>query len=149
MKYSGINSFILIKNIFLAEPISDDGRKAMRNLGVHIDEHEFFHEKKGMYTEPFTLYTKQQTDELNDDPDLTQNDVDNIDSNALHLKKIRFENKLKHLMDSLFIIKGVAGSGKTTYLHYLKLMFSNCIKFHIIDFETLKQADALWELNMT
>ena len=42
---------------------------------------------------------------------------DIVDLNVLSTQKDKFESSVKNLNDCLFIIKGVAGSGKTTYLY--------------------------------
>lgn len=44
--------------------------------------------------------------------------------------------------DTLFVIKAVAGSGKTTYLHKLKLNLKQTVNFNIHNFENVKQSDA-------
>ena len=52
-------------------------------------------------------------------------------------KKCLFEESLQQLTKSVFVIKGVAGTGKTTYLHWLKRNFKKDIEFFIYNFEQI------------
>lgn len=128
------------KDIFLTEPLTYEGRKALRNIGIEMTEKDFYNEK--IYVEPFSEYKKLCIDSNSKfcDPDTNYNDT--IDLNVLNNKKVAFENKIKELNDSLFVIKAVAGSGKTTYLHKLKQDLRQTTDFNIHNFENVKQSDA-------
>lgn len=134
------------KDVFLAEPWSVQGRRALNNIDINMTEEEFF--EKNVYVFPFSEYDKKKNDEALNvedilDPDVDQNSYqDIINLNVLENAKYSFESNIKKLNDALFIIKGVAGSGKTTYLNRLKYEFSNEIDFHIYNFEDVRQSNA-------
>jgi hypothetical protein len=147
MSNNGTTFADLIGNIHLAEPLTIKGRKALSNLreiglkaNLSVDE---FMEK--IYTEPFTKIKDltSETITFQTDPDLELPYAQRVDLNYLNLEKDKFENNLKRLTDSLFVIKGVSGSGKTTYIHHLKKEICN-VEFLIINFEdTVQTIDLL------
>lgn len=134
------------KDIFLADPISSQGRRALHNMGISMTENEFFAEN--VYVHPFSEYEKPIFDEALDSNDFYDSDIDQwsyqdiVDLNVLKNAKSAFENNIKKLNDALFIIKGVAGSGKTTYMHNLKYQMVKDVHFHIYDFENVRQSNA-------
>jgi len=52
-------------------------------------------------------------------------------------KKCLFEENLQQLKYPIFVIKGVAGTGKTTYLHWLKRKRREDVEFFIYNFEKI------------
>lgn len=132
----------LMSNLLLADPITTRGRGALTSLGLHITEEEYLN---NLYVDPFTLY-ERELDEYPDfgiDPDYAYGYIQQVDMNTLKDVQISFENRLSKLEDSLFIIKGGAGSGKTTYVHHLQQAYSH-LKFCFCDFEEASKAIALF-----
>lgn len=132
------------KDIFLAEPLTRKGRMALTNMEVAMSEDEFY---DAIYVEPFSEYAKENESEIvainKVDADVDQGSYqDIVDLNVLQNKKEEFEKAIKELNDALFIIKGVAGSGKTTYLHKLLRDMNEKIDMHIYNFEEVRQANA-------
>lgn len=154
-----------IKHIFLAEPFTERGLDNLSQIGIHMTEEDFFNKK--IYIDPFSEYKKTKDDNITEDFDGISyaNEIDlsilkkfgkdfenksldldalsyatEIKLNALKKTKEDFESKLSDLDGWLFIIKGVAGSGKTTYLNYLKQNLPKTIIFHIFNFESTKQS---------
>lgn len=131
------------KDIFLAEPLTRKGRMVLVNMKMDMTEDEFYEK---IYVNPFSVYEKKNENEIDNinqvDSDVDQNSYqDIIDLNVLKNRMCDFENSVKKLNDALFIIKGVAGSGKTTYLHHL-LRDMDEIEAHIYNFEDVRQANA-------
>lgn len=129
-----------VTHILLAEPITDKGMSALRALGIKILEDDYLSDS-GAYVKPFTLYeheAKETYDEITDpDPPVTY--TREVALNALINVKTSFENRLKEMEDSIFIIKGGTGSGKTTYVHHLKTECQD-INFSFCDFEEAKKS---------
>lgn len=132
-----------VKDIFLIEPLTQKGRMAMTNMGMYMTKEEFFN---SIYVEPFSVYGKEYTSEMesvNTDADVDQSSYkDIVDLNVLLTQKGEFEKSIKNLNDALFIIKGVAGSGKTTYLYNLLRSMQEKIDAHIYNFEEVRQSNA-------
>ena len=126
------------KDVFLAEPITVDGRYALLNTGFSMTENELFND---VFVMPFSEHMKKRPETVTDDdePD-TPEYFDIIDMNSLKLEENQFIKALRSLSKSFFIIKGVAGTGKTTYTHYLKRMLGRTIKFRVHDFEEVVQS---------
>lgn len=132
------------KDIFLAEPLTRKGRMALTNMKMDMTEDEFY---DTIYVEPFSEYIKESESEIvainQMDADVDQGSYqDIIDLKVLQNTKEEFEKSIKELNDALFIIKGVAGSGKTTYLHKLLRDMSENIEMHIYNFEEVRQSNA-------
>lgn len=132
-----------VKDIFLIEPLTKKGRMAMTNMGMYMTKEEFF---DSIYVEPFSVYGKEYASEMesiNTDADVDQSSYkDIVDLNVLLTQKGEFEKSIKNLNDALFIIKGVAGSGKTTYLYNLLRSMQEKIDAHIYNFEEVRQSNA-------
>lgn len=132
-----------VKDIFLVEPLTQKGRMAMTNVGMYMTKEEFF---DSIYVEPFSVYGKEyenETESINTDSDVDQSSYkDIVDLNVLLTQKGKFEKSIKNLNDALFIIKGVAGSGKTTYLYNLLRGMQEKIDAHIYNFEEVRQSNA-------
>lgn len=132
----------LMSNLLLADPLTTKGRGALTSLGLHITEEEYL---KNLYVDPFTLYERELTEHPNFDidPDYAYDYVQQVGMNTLRDIQISFESRLSKLDDSLFIIKGGAGSGKTTYVHHLQQEY-NHLKFCFCDFEEACKAIGLF-----
>lgn len=130
----------LMLNVLLADPITVKGKGALTALGFNISELDYLND---LYVEPFTLYNHVSEETLDEqaDPDLDY--AAKVELKSLMAKKDSFETRLKELGDSLFVIKGGAGSGKTTYVHHLQQEFEN-IKFCFCDFERSSKAISLF-----
>lgn len=130
------------KDIFLAEPLTRNGRTALTNINMDMTEDEFYGE---VYVEPFSEYIKEsEIDKTNImDADVDQGSYqDIVDLKVLKNTKNEFEKSINKLNDALYIIKGIAGSGKTTYLHKLLRNMSENIDVHIYNFEEARQSNA-------
>ncbi len=129
-------------NVLSAEPISTIGKNALTALNIHISEHDFL---KDVYVEPFTSSQYPPIESPNElaDPDVGYSTA--IEFNSLISTKEAFELHLKGLKDSLFVIKGGAGSGKTTYAHHLEQECKN-IKFIFCDFEKANKSISLFRI---
>ena len=140
-KDNGSEFCINVKNISLADPVTVMGRKAMKELDALMTEKSFFEGEKKVYVEPFSEYDRNRYENITkeDDPDIAHPNQlvyqDKVNLNNLKRIKSEFENRIKNLSHSLFIIKGVAGSGKTTYLHNLKREVLDHTIFHIHNLE--------------
>ncbi|MBP3457737.1 MAG: hypothetical protein J6K58_00830 [Lachnospiraceae bacterium] len=133
-----------VKDVCLAEPLTTKGRIALANMKVDMTEDEFY---SSIYVEPFSEYNKEKEDNNNVvqeiDSDVDQNCYqDIIELNFLQNMKIEFEKAIMELNDALFVIKGVAGSGKTTYLHRLLRDIVDKTQVHIYNFEEVRQSNA-------
>lgn len=127
-----------VKNVFLSEPFTINGRHSLNNIGIHMTKDEFYND--GVYIEPFSEYEKTEYDNNDADDSDVISYSDEVDLNALKILKENFENKIMNLDGWLFIIKGVAGCGKTTYLNKLSHDLSSDMIFHIFNFEDTRQA---------
>ncbi|MDR2712117.1 MAG: hypothetical protein LBB91_03265 [Clostridiales bacterium] len=149
MSANGAKYADLVRSILLAEPLTVKGRKsliALQEFGFNstLSEKEFL---KNIYSEPFAKPENLASEVI---PFQTDSDADPdypytqmIDRNNLNLEKDKFENSLKKLSNSLFVIKGATGSGKTTYIHHLKEEITS-IEFLISNFEeTVRTIDLL------
>lgn len=131
----------ILRNILLANPLTSRGQEALLKIGEHVDEKKFMND---CYIEPFSSY-KSVNDEIIDpfsDPDYKPSSyAEEKDLKKLHKDKENFETNFwgtpnfTGLVDSLFIIKGVAGCGKTTYLHKLLLEKEEIFISEICDLE--------------
>lgn len=132
----------IMSNLLLADPITITGLNALTSLGLFITEEEYL---KELYVKPFTLYDRELNEipDINIDPDYTHSYIQQVELNALRDIQTSFENRLRGLNDSLFIVKGGAGSGKTTYVHHLQQEF-NHLKFCFCDFEKASKSIALF-----
>lgn len=129
------------KNILLSEPFTYEGRKAMRSLSIKMTDDDFYNdsdEHQPIYVKPFTEIYKSYRKTRPTDPGVPY--FEDMNLQALETQKAIFEDNLKKLSDALFVIKGVAGSGKTTYLHKLQYQYHDDIDFHIWNFEETKQS---------
>ena len=156
MSNKGVEFADLIGNIHLAEPLTVRGKKALsalKDFGFKdtLSENEFLEE---IYIEPFTKFENLIPEAVNfhtdsdadpvADPKAILQYAQRVDLNILMGEKSQFENSLKRLTNSLFIVKGSAGSGKTTYLHCLKKRYQNNIGFLVSNFEeTIQTIDML------
>lgn len=133
----------MVKDIFLAEPLTKKGRTALLNISMGMTEDEFF---DTIYVEPFSIYNKKNeidTECVNIDSDVDQTSYkDIVDLKVLSVQKDEFERSIRNLNDALFIVKGVAGSGKTTYLYELIRSMSDDIDTHIYNFEEVRHSNA-------
>ncbi len=135
----------ILRNVILATPLTSKGKDALLKLGKRIDEINFL---ENCYIQPFTDFerTEDDFDEFDDPDNDTLDYRKEKNHNSLIASKSEFESsfcgtknkygdtQLVGLVDSLFIIKGVAGSGKTTYLHHLLYENKNYIS-QICDLE--------------
>lgn len=131
----------IMTDVLTAEPISVMGGRALTALHVNMSENEFLSK---LYVKPFTSALHQSTEgqDFRADPDVGYTTA--VELNALVSAKNIFESHLCELRDSLFIIKGGTGSGKTTYAHHLKKEFDN-LEFIFCDFEKAKKSISLFE----
>lgn len=132
----------LMSNLLLADPITTKGRGALTSLGLHITEEEYL---KKLYVNPFTLYERKMKEipDSGTDPDYIYGYAQQVELNTLRDVQKSFESRLNKLDDSLFVIKGGAGSGKTTYVHHLQQECSH-LKFCFCDFEEASKAVRLF-----
>lgn len=132
----------LMSNLLLADPITTKGQVALTSLGLKITEEEYL---KKLYVDPFTIYERKLAEMPNPDidPDYSYGYMQHVELNTLRDVQKSFESRLKKLDDSLFVIKGGAGSGKTTYVHHLQQECSG-LKFCFCDFEEAKKAIGLF-----
>jgi len=148
----GIDNIVLLCNIRKGEKIAE-----------FMSEEDFF---KYIYVEPFLREEerkKQEPNILNDVPEDERDDdmaasekkkLEYIEavkkgtenrnpSNSPYAytqskdKKRLFEDSLQYLKYPVFVIKGVAGTGKTTYLHWLKRELKEDVEFFIYNFEII------------
>lgn len=140
METKGTHFKEIMLDVLLADPITVKGKGALTSLGHSISESDYL---KNLYVEPFTLYNHISNETLDEKADPDFEYVTKVEKNVLITKKESFEFRLKKLGDSLYIIKGGAGSGKTTYVHHLQQEHSN-IKFIFCDFEQSRKAISLF-----
>ena len=130
-----------MKDCFLADPITEDGDKALKSLGITMTKDDFYDgydRTDKIYVEPFSEFTKdKKKDDIADD--YTPYTKERTLSELKHVKE-SFESEVRKLSRSIFVIKGVAGCGKTTYLNYLERNLSNDIKFHIRNMELTERS---------
>lgn len=123
----------VMQNIMMADPLSARGMSALNALGLYITENEYLNK---VYIPPFSLYEHDQNEKIDNDADPDHIDyMDEKEQNRERGKRDDFESNLKLLSDSMFLINGEAGSGKTTYIHKLANQFKDSHAFHICDFE--------------
>ena len=140
METNGMQFKRIMLNVLLADPLTTKGKGALTSLGIKISELEYLND---FYIEPFTLYNRALEEALDEHADPDMKYVNKVELNTLISKKDSFETRLKQLVDSLFVIKGGAGSGKTTYVHHLQQECDN-IKFYFCDFEQSRKAISLF-----
>jgi len=148
---------IQAENIMTAEPFTTRGRRVLDELKIKsISKSEFF-EKCGkcencnnnlkcenyLYVEPFTGFVDKH--DVNDSEDNEDFNYELKEEKRMLLnEEVIFKNRIKTLGASLFIISGVSGCGKTTYIQKLKYDFEQGNEnepsyiFHLCDFESCK-----------
>lgn len=133
----------IMTKVLLADPITVKGRDALTSIGINISEDEYLSK---VYVEPFTLFRRDFSEQPDacSDPDMEIGYAKTVRLNTLNDIKSTFENRLKNLTDSLFVVKGGAGSGKTTYVHHLQNELQET-KFFFCDFELADKAISLFE----
>jgi len=144
MQNAGADFEEKMRYILLAEPLTLKGQNILTILGKNLTE-DVFLEK--VYVEPFTFYNRNQDEIINEkiesdyleDLEYTQE----VEKNYLIQSKLNFESRFDKLTDPLFMIKGEAGSGKTTYIHKLRELVSEKMYFHFCDFETTRRTISL------
>ena len=115
-------------DVLAATPFGEKGQKAMGRLNTYVKPDEFLTK---VYVEPFAaLKVPMPEEDKTYDKDDYQSETafdellkigfDQIKLNRLREEKRRFEDDIKALSQSLYIISGSAGSGKTTYFHKLQ-----------------------------
>lgn len=141
MENEGTEFYEKMRNILLAEPLTLKGQNILTVMGMDITEEDFI---KKVYVEPFTIYNHNQIEHIDEkiEPDYTEtlDYIQEVEKNYLTHSKINFEKRFNKLMDSLFLIKGGAGTGKTTYIHKLKELSQEKMLFHFCDFERTKRS---------
>lgn len=130
------------KNIVLAEPFTDDGRDYLTNLNTIVTKEEFFDTANGMFVEPFSECSKERKDEDVSDPDCDEEIpyFEQVNKNELEKTHLEFITKVKQLNDFFYVVKGVAGCGKTTYIRYMENQFEDDVVFHIWDFQEVRRS---------
>lgn len=132
----------IFKNIVLAEPFTDDGRDYLTNLNAVVTKEDFFDSANGMFVEPFSEYLKERKDEDVSDPDYGEEIpyFEQVNKNELEKTNLEFITKVKQLNDFFYVVKGVAGCGKTTYIRYMENQFEDDVAFHIWDFQEVRRS---------
>lgn len=132
----------MFKNIVLAEPFTDDGRDYLTNLNAIVTKEEFFDYANGMFVEPFSECSKDRKEEDISDPDYDEEIpyFEQINKNELEKTNLDFITKVRQLNDFFYVVKGVAGCGKTTYIRYLENQFGDDVTFHIWDFQEVRRS---------
>jgi hypothetical protein len=136
-----------LRDIFAATPLGRKGREALFALGIHMTPNEFLEQ---MYVEPFKSLKE---DKLPDEDrgftydeyigetkysDIGKNGLDLRKINRLGVEKNNFEKLFKDTFSkALYIIKGSAGCGKTTYFYRLMYDMPNNedVNFYPCDLE--------------
>jgi len=100
-----------------------------------ISEDDFF-EQKRMYAEPFQGFQESEEDADTDECMVKQDDLILRDANRLVNRSDEFQDSLKSFEDSVYIIHGQSGTGKSTYAHAIRhnLASTEGIEFHFMDF---------------
>ena len=132
----------IVSNVLIADPITVKGKGALTALKFRITENDYLTK---IYVPPFTIYDHLTSETHNSevDPDFEAGYTKTVEINALKSAKAGFERRLKTLDDSLFVIKGGAGTGKTIYVHHLQKEFPY-IHFCFCDFEGANKAISLF-----
>jgi hypothetical protein len=133
-----------LENVLIANPFTRAGETALRKLKVQLTEDEFLN---SIYADPFISLSDEPEDDRDTDPDIEdmQHLEDQRKSNLILLKenKEKFEKELRSLVETVFVVEGCAGCGKTTYLHWLQREIENDrnikMKVHIWDLEGYNQ----------
>jgi len=116
----GHNFSFIVEHIMEAEPFTRRGKKAFDNLGISTVSESEFLSNEGLYVPPFTGLT----DRIDKKDSSNKGDYNTYSATEarkfLENEELDFRNKLKALGASFFMIKGVAGCGKTTYMQKLK-----------------------------
>lgn len=130
------------KNIVLAEPFTDDGRNYLTNLNTVVTKEDFFDSTNGMFVEPFSECSKERKTENVLDPDYDEEIpyFEQVNKNELEKINLDFITKVKQLNDFFYVVKGVAGCGKTTYIRYMENKFGDDVTFHIWDFQEVRRS---------
>lgn len=138
---NGENFSTTMRNLLLAEPLTVKGIAALSKMGVQVSEDEYL---DSAYVEPFTEYGHDRIEKIDHeaDPDYPyeQDYASEVSINYKKAAKNNFEDHLKELSDSFFLIKGEAGSGKTSYVHKLGKQFREISTFYFCDFEQSKSS---------
>ncbi|GHV68332.1 hypothetical protein FACS1894199_15400 [Bacteroidia bacterium] len=133
----------LMQDILLTTPITNKGTKAEDSLKYDYaipDISEIVYLNK-IYVPPFTEYDKLEEEKAEStDTDLQEKKEDYTSLTRKQESIVRcgrdLNEKLKKLADSVFIIQGVAGCGKTTYIRKLKQENEKEVTYHVCDLET-------------
>lgn len=144
MQNAGADFEEKMRYILLAEPLTLKGQNILTILGKNLTEDVFM---KKVYVEPFTFYNRSQDESINEKIESDYWEglgyTQEVEKNYLTQSKSNFESRFDKLTDPLFMIKGEAGSGKTTYIHKLKEQSAEKMFFHFCDFETTRRTISL------
>ena len=134
----------IMSNIVIADPITSKGKDALSELRISISETDYLEK---IYVPPFTFFNYSNSEISNSeiDPDYEPGYVKTVELNSLNGSKTAFENKLRSLADSFFVIKGGAGTGKTIYVHHLEQECPS-IHFCFCDFESSSKSISLFDV---
>ena len=132
----------IMSNVLIADPITSKGKGALTALKMLISEKDYL---RKIYVAPFTMYEHitMETHNSEVDPDFETGYKKTVEVNMLKNAKAGFERRLKLLDDSIFVIKGGAGTGKTIYAHKLQEEYPN-IRFCFCDFEGVNKSISLF-----
>ena len=139
MEYSNkIKNAETLRNVFLATPLTIEGQNSLIRINRNVSKEEFL---DNCYVHPFTSLEKNTAGIESEDFGFDFDDSywENVNFNRRMFDKERFEANFYSSSSSLFLIKGMAGSGKTTYLNNLLLRVDNGISY-ICDFEKTRRA---------
>lgn len=130
-----------LRDIFAATPLGRKGREALFALGINMTPNEFLEQ---MYVEPFKSLKEDELPEedrgFTHDEYISETIYSDIEKNGLDLRKINrlgveknnFEKLFKDTFSkALYIIKGSAGCGKTTYFYRLMYDIPNNVEVNI------------------
>jgi len=146
------------KDFLLAEPFSDEGRRLIDSCNADIDSEEFFdvvHDADANMPEYkyfVELYDKVSEHSGYDESvviepiptDLEGSIISDGDNDYILMDYkndlMSFEGDVMKTTSPVLTITGTKGSGKTTYLHFLKnKCMSNNLVFHILDITNPKE----------
>jgi hypothetical protein len=128
----------------IANPFSEDGLKECDATKISKDKNFFFDNFYVHLLEHRELETS--LDEASEDHSTSDESSSPIENKEQFINE--FQNHVEGTKKSILIIKGMAGSGKTTYLHYLKHKYTQKhseLIFDILDFtSTIERVKFLW-----
>ena len=147
LKIEQSSSSELLRNIYLATPLTTRGQDALLKIKRSVTKKHFL---ENCYVPPFTTFKNDNDEEIvNEKADPDFEDLEYKDEKKLKefmSDKNNFEvnfwgtPNFTGLVDSIFIIKGFAGSGKTTYLHYILHEKRDVLVSYICDLEKAEQS---------